>query len=110
MGFCIVTTEAGAGCPSGFDPFAICDFEGRDTTVYLCSNENTVTYSYSAFGEDPELILYETIKDIDYIPWDGPGALSGSVTFRNGDYAYEVASVFEADPFDGAPHAVNRSG
>ena len=110
LAFCISTTDARAGCEAGFDPYTICDIKGRDTVLSVCHDTNSVTYSYGAFGKVPELELHETIAEIDYFPWDGPIAMSGSVTFHNGDYAYEVVSIFEPDPFDGASSAVTHFG
>ena len=110
IALCILTTEATAGCATGFDPFTFCDIKGRDTSVSVCHDDHTVTYSYGAFGESPELFLSETIEDIEYFPWDGQGALSGSVTFRNGEYAYEIVSAFKHDFSDGEARAVSHFG
>lgn len=108
--FSMFMTQANAACPSGFDPFTICDINSRGAVVAVCHDNTTVTYSYRTVGENPELTLSETINNIDYFPWDVPGPLSGSVTFHNGTYAYEVVSVFKADPFDGAASGVNHFG
>jgi hypothetical protein len=67
-------------------------------------------YSYGTPGQVPDLTLFDTVKDIDYVPLNGSGGVSGAVTFYNGDYAYEIASIFESDPFDGAASAVNHIG
>lgn len=110
MAFCIFTTQANADCAAGFDQFTFCDIKGRDTSVSVCNDDHTVTYSYGAFGKSPELFLTETIEDIEYHPWDGPALLSGSVIFRNGNYAYEIVSAFEQVPFDEGASAITHFG
>jgi len=62
----------------------------------VCFDDQIATYSYGPIGGAPELVLSETIEDVDYEPWSGVGkAISESVTFYNGDYAYDVGGGFE---------------
>ena len=92
-------SQATADCAATFDPFTFCDITGKGTVLRVCHDDAIVTYSYGLPGETPQLYLSEPIASVDYHPWDAPGATSGSITFRNGDYAYEVASLFVSEPF-----------
>ncbi|MGB7240662.1 MAG: hypothetical protein WBC93_01070 [Sulfitobacter sp.] len=92
-------SHATADCAPGFDPLTFCDIAGKDTVLRVCFNNDTVTYSYGVAGAAPQLYLSEPIATVDYHPWDAPAPTSGSITFRNGDYAYEVASLFVSEPF-----------
>lgn len=87
---------ASAGCPSGQEPFTSCQIEGRNTEVFVCFDDQIVTYSYGPIGGSPELFLAETITRVDFEPWSGLGkAISESVTFYNGDFAYDVGGGFD---------------
>ena len=89
-------TEVQAGCPQGQEAFTSCQIEGRNTEVFVCFDDQVATYSYGPIGGPPELILSETIEHVDYEPWSGLGtAISESVTFYNGDYAYDVGGGFD---------------
>lgn len=62
----------------------------------MCFNDQVATYNYGPIGGAPELFLSETIEHIDFEPWSGLGkAISESVTFYNGDYAYDVGGGFD---------------
>jgi hypothetical protein len=99
IAFALLTTQASAGCEPGFDPFTVCDIQGRDTTVHVCHDDKEATYSYGVYGEAPQLFLSKPIAMVDYHPWDAPAATSGSITFNSGEYAYEIASGFTSESF-----------
>ncbi len=88
--------EVQAGCPQGQESFTSCQIEGRNTEVFVCFSDQVATYSYGPIGGAPELFLSETIEHVDFEPWSGLGkAISESVTFYNGDYAYDVGGGFD---------------
>jgi len=88
--------EASAACARALIPFSVCDIVGRDTSLYVCHDDFTATYWYGTHGKTPELHLSEPIATVDYRPWDGE-ALVGTITFYNGNYAYEVVSGFNSE-------------
>jgi hypothetical protein len=94
--FCIVATDVSADCARGMIPFSSCEIVGRSTFLNVCHDDFRVSYSYGTRGNVPELYLSEPIATVDYRPWDGD-ALIGSITFRNGAYAYEVVSGFNSE-------------
>lgn len=89
VAFGLVAAEASADCAQGLIPFSSCDIVGRDASLDVCHHDFAATYRYGVRGEIPELYLSEPIETVDYRPGDGH-ALVGSITFYNGDYAYEV--------------------
>ena len=99
IAFALLTTQASAGCETGFDPFILCDIKQRNTGVSVCHDDQKVTYSYGVYGEAPQLFMSQPIATADYHPWDAPAATSGSITFHVGEYAYEVASGFTYEFF-----------
>lgn len=103
-------SQATADCASGRIPLTVCDIAGKDTVLRVCHDDFTVTYSYGVAGEVPQLFLSEPIATVDYHPWDAPAPTSGSITFRNGEYAYEVASLFVTQPFDDDIPSVTHFG
>lgn len=87
---------AQADCPAGQEAFSSCQIEGRNTEVFVCFDDQVATYSYGPIGDTPDLFLSETIERVDFEPWSGLGkAISESVTFYNGDYAYNVGGGFD---------------
>ncbi len=89
-------TAANAECPQGQYDFNSCRIAGRNTEVSVCYDDDTVTYSYGPVGKPPELFLTEPIATVDFQPWHGVGkAIFESVTFYNGDYAYQVGGGFD---------------
>ncbi len=106
----LLASQATADCGRGNIPFTFCDIAGKDTVLRVCHDDFTVTYSYGVSGEVPQLYLSEPITTVDYHPWDAPAPTSGSITFRNGDYAYEVASLFVTQPFDDDIPSVTHFG
>ena len=87
---------AQAGCPAGQEPFTSCQIDGRNTEVFVCFDDQVVTYSYGPIDGTPDLFLSEPVERVDYEPWSGLGkAISESVTFYNGDYAYDVGGGFD---------------
>lgn len=97
LGACcvLIGTMAQADCPAGQEPFTSCQIDGRNTELFVCFDEQVVTYSYGPVGGTPDLFLSEPIEHIDFEPWSGLGkAISESVTFYNGDYAYDVGGGF----------------
>ena len=91
-----LATGVQASCPLGQEPFTSCQIEGRNTQVFVCFDDQVTTYSYGPIGGAPELFLTETTADVDFEPWSGSGkAISESVTFYNGDYAYDVGGGFD---------------
>ncbi|ANB35842.1 hypothetical protein A6024_18085 [Rhodovulum sulfidophilum] len=101
-------SQAAADCGRGNILFTFCDIAGKDTVLRVCHDDFTVTYSYGVAGEVPQLYLSEAIATVDYHPWDAPDPTSGSITFRNGEYAYEVTSLFVTQAFaDDIPSAAH---
>jgi hypothetical protein len=96
VAFCLVTTEASADCAPSLIPFSSCDIVGQDVSLDVCHDDFTVTYRYGTRGEIPELYLSEPIETVNYYPWEGHD-LVGSITFYNGEYAYEVVSGFNSE-------------
>jgi len=91
-----LTTEAHAGCLQGREAFTSCQIEGRNTEVFVCYDDQVATYSYGTIGKVPDLILSETIENVDFEAWSGLGkAIHEKVTFYNGDYSYEVGGGFD---------------
>lgn len=95
----LLASQAIADCGRGNIPFTFCDIAGKDTVLRVCHDHFTITYSYGVPDEIPQLFLSEPIATVDYHPWDAPAPTSGAITFRNGEYAYEVASLFVTQPF-----------
>ena len=95
----LLASQTSADCAPGLIPYMICDIADEETVLRVCYDNFTVTYSYGLPGEIPQLYLSEPIATVEYHPWDAPAPTSGSITFRNGDYAYEVASLFVSQPF-----------
>jgi hypothetical protein len=92
----VIATDAQADCPQGQEAFTSCQIEGRDKEVFVCFDDHVATYSYGPVGGATELFLSESIENVDFEPWSGLGkAISESVTFYNGDYAYDVGGGFE---------------
>lgn len=92
----VVSTMAQADCPAGQEPFTSCQIDGRNTEVFVCYDDQVVTYSYGPTGGTPDLLMSEPIERVDFEPWSGLGkAISESVTFYNGDYAYDVGGGFD---------------
>ena len=85
-----------ADCPAGQEVFTSCQIEGRGTEVAVCFDDEVVTYRYGPIGSAPDLTLMDTIANVDFEPWSGVGkAISESITFYNGDYAYDVGGGFD---------------
>ena len=92
----IFAAEAGAACSQGQDVFTSCRIEGRNTQVFVCHDDRFATYSYGSIGRAPDLILSETIVNLDFRPWSGLGkAIVESVIFYNQGYSYEVVGGFD---------------
>jgi hypothetical protein len=90
------TAQAQAGCPQGQEAFTSCQIEGCNTEVFVCFNDQVATYRYGLVGGAAELQLSETIERVDFAPWSGSGvSIFESVTFYNGDYAYNVGGGFD---------------
>jgi hypothetical protein len=90
------TAQAHAGCPQGQEAFISCQIVGRDTEVFVCFDDQIATYSYGPIGGAAELQLTEPIEGVDFAPWSGSGvSIHESVTFYNGDYAYNVGGGFD---------------
>jgi hypothetical protein len=92
-------SQATADCAPDRIPYPFCDIVGKDMVLRVCHDHFTVTYSYGVSGEMPKLYLSEPIATVDYHPRDAPAPTPGAITFRDGDYAYEVASLFVTQPF-----------
>ncbi|WP_417794575.1 hypothetical protein [Terasakiella pusilla] len=90
------TAQAKARCPIGQEAFTSCQIEGRNTEVSVCFDDQVATYRYGPTGGAAELQLSETIERVDFEPWSGSGvSIFESVTFYNGDYAYNVGGGFD---------------
>ncbi len=106
------TAQAQAGCPQGQEVFTSCQIAGRNTEVFVCFDDQVATYSYGPVGGAAELQLSETIERVDFAPWSGSGvSIFESVTFYNGDYAYNAGGGFDR-PFSEAEveHEPRRFG
>lgn len=102
LGICLIScgvllsTIAQADCPGGQEPFTSCQIEGRNTEVFVCLDDQVVTYSYGPIDGAPDLVLSDTVAHVDFEPWSGLGtAISETVTFYNGDISYEVGGGFD---------------
>jgi hypothetical protein len=90
------TTEAYADCLKGQQSFTSCQIEGRNTDVLICFDDLVATYRYGPVGGDPDLMLSDTIENVDFEAWSGLGkAIHENVTFYNGEYSYEVGGGFD---------------
>ena len=96
--FGLLASQATADCSSGRVPFVVCDIADKDTILHVCYHHFNVTHRYGVSGEVPQLFLSEPVATVDYHPWDVPAPTSGAITFRDGEYAYEVASLFVTQP------------
>ncbi|MEL6688063.1 MAG: hypothetical protein AAFP97_10640 [Pseudomonadota bacterium] len=110
IGLGLCGSGASADCGRGNIPFTFCDIAGKDTVLRVCHDGFAVSYSYGLTDEVPQLFLSEPIATVDYHPWDPPEPTSGSITFRNGEYVYEVASLFVTQPFDDDIPSVTHFG
>lgn len=91
-----LTAQAQAGCPQGQEAFTSCQIEGRNTEVFVCFDAQVATYRYGPIGGAVGLQLTETIERVDFEPWSGSGvSIFESVTFYNGDYAYNIGGGFD---------------
>lgn len=92
----LLVTEVQAGCPQGQEAFTSCQIKDRNAEVFVCFDDQIATYSYGPIGGAPEMFLSETIEHVDFEPWSGSGkAISESITFYNGGYAYDVGGGFD---------------
>ena len=88
---CLVPTAAGAACGAGDTNVLSCSLLDRQTEVSLCIGGDTIFYAYGGFGEKPEVQLSAPVAEIESRPWSGIGrTIWETVTFRDGDFAYEV--------------------
>ncbi|WP_320241635.1 hypothetical protein [Cognatiyoonia sp. IB215182] len=95
MLLCLSTGAAHAGCATGLTTFLTCEVGAKRKALDVCYDDQIVTYSFGPVGA-PELLLTETVANIDYTPWPGVGrAIWENVTFQNGDYGYTVFAGFE---------------
>lgn len=84
-----------AECATGLDPFLTCEVGTQGKQLNVCFNSDVIVYSFGRSG-DPELVLTETVADIDYTPWPGIGrAIYETVQFTNGGYQYTVVAGFD---------------
>ena len=94
------TNAAWAECGPNEQTFMSCQIENSSDILRVCFDETDIHYRFGPRGKTPELALSDSIAMVDYLPWPGLGrAIWESVTFRTGDYAYEVTGGFER-PFD----------
>lgn len=101
LGGCLATT-AKAGCPPGQEAFTSCQIAGRGTEAFVCFDDQVATYRYGPIGAVPDLVLTDSIAQVDFEAWPGVGtAIYEHVTFYNGDFSYEVGGGFER-PFSDA--------
>lgn len=93
---CLLTaTAVQADCALDQDHFSSCKIQGQEKWVFVCYNDDFVTYSYGPDGGPAELTISDTIADADYHPWSGVGRDIGeSVTFHNDGYSYDVVMGF----------------
>ncbi len=92
----VFATGLWAACPAGQEMFTACHIEDRGTEVSICFDDQVATYRYGPIGGAADLVLSEPIETVDFEPWSGVGrAISESITFYNGDYAYDVGGGFD---------------
>lgn len=88
--------QAHAACPVGQEAFTSCQIEGRNTEVFVCHDDQAANYRYGPVGGPAELVLTDTVENVDFEPWSGLGkAIHERITFYNGDYSYEVGGGFD---------------
>ncbi|GLQ35997.1 hypothetical protein GCM10007939_22810 [Amylibacter marinus] len=89
-------TVALADCPVGQEVFNSCQIKGRNTEVFVCFDDQVATYRYGPVAGTPDLVLSDTVIQVDFEPWSGLGkAISETVTFYNKGFSYEVAGGFD---------------
>ncbi|MEO0930330.1 MAG: hypothetical protein AAFY14_06730 [Pseudomonadota bacterium] len=86
---------AHAGCGAGLAPFLTCEVGVKRKALSVCYNDEIVTYRFGP-ADAPELVLTETVENIDFTPWPGAGrAIWEEVRFHNGAYTYAVFAGFD---------------
>ena len=91
-----LAAQAHARCPQGQEAFISCQIEGRNTEASVCFDDQVATYRYGPVGGAADLFLSEPVERVDFAPWSGSGvSIFESVTFYNGDYAYNVGGGFD---------------
>lgn len=80
-----------AECSSDQELYFSCSFSEGDKAIHVCENPGSVTYQFGPIGEEPELMLSETVQDVAYTPWSGIGStIWEEVAFGNEGYRYVV--------------------
>lgn len=62
----------------------------KGKVINVLTSGNNYQYSYGIAGK-PELVIKAVKNKVIYTPWRGAGSfMSDSITFKNGQYSYEV--------------------
>ncbi|MFQ6549740.1 hypothetical protein AADZ90_017460 [Aestuariibius sp. 2305UL40-4] len=102
-----------SACPDGSEAFVSCTIEDGRKSLDVCLEGDIVTYRFGEVGQPPELAMSVPVREVEFEPWPGVSrSIWEAVTFRRGDYAYEVFGGFhretnheteevETEPFGG---------
>jgi len=78
-------------CEPGEGRIFTCGFNDGRNEVSLCATDSAILYRFGRPDHAPDLLMHREFEDILYQPWGGIGrSIWESVTFTNGDYAYEI--------------------
>lgn len=70
-----------------------CTFNDGAKLVELCLSDQTISYSFGANANQPELSLKASVFDVDYVPYGwASNTIYESVQLYNGNTGYEVFS------------------
>ncbi len=74
-----------------------CSIKGSSRQVTVCEmGDGLLRYAYGKPGQEPEMELMLTPREVTYTPWPGIGRyIWSSLSFPNGEYAYEVSYSFD---------------
>jgi hypothetical protein len=84
-----------ADCGAGTEVFT-CQIGAK--ALEICHVGDDLTYAFGPKGA-PELTISESLTTVNFAPWPGVSSnIWETVTFVNGDYAYEVWTSVARDP------------
>lgn len=109
----VMLPDIALACLPGESVFMSCVICDSGARLEVCSTATDVTYRFGPPGRPPDLELSVPLRAATYEPWNGVGrAIAEGVTFRNGDYAYEVYAGFDRmfDEADTAEAPVHFGG
>ena len=86
----LLASAAPAQCPSEDATFLACMVETSGKSLSVCLEDGAVVYRFGPVGA-PELILSQSVAQVDYRPWNGVGkAIYEEVRFPRSDVSYVV--------------------